>query len=231
MKWRQLIIGLIWIIAVVALGRAISVAALTEASAPELSCAAPRREMMELCGEMQARILDTTVRIRIDSWAVREGETGYDIHTSLGHGTVMADRYLVTHNHFSTLPAIRARDEQARAYGVVTLYDHHGRERYTGPMAGFEVVWEEGGEPRLTLADGVLPGASGGGRVPAGGAYRQQQQPGGGAGRGRRGDWGVFDCGGGWGGTEGWAGAGAVRVGGGGGGELAFGGCTGVALR
>lgn len=163
MKWRQLIIGLIWIIAVVALSRAISVAALTEASAPELSCAAPRREMMELCGEMQARILDTTVRIRLDSWAVREGETGYDIHTSLGHATVMADRYLVTHNHFSTLPAIRARDEQARAYGVVTLYDHHGRERYTGPMSGFEVEWEEGGEPRLLLADGALPGASGGG--------------------------------------------------------------------
>ena len=49
---------------------------------------------------IEAQILGTTVRLRIGVMALQEGR--YQIvDRSIGHATVMAGRYVVTHNHFS----------------------------------------------------------------------------------------------------------------------------------
>lgn len=172
----------------------------------------------------EQQILAATVRFEIESWRVRPDEKGYDIDDTVGHGTVMNGRYLVTHNHFDLPLSILQRPGDEGSYGIIYLYDSRGELRHKGPLADFylaagdaetlvfghkvgrffaelgfasapfaagsevtlqpgmaaaQVDWDgrssrvdwvsvekvivDGGLPRLVLADGVLPGASGGG--------------------------------------------------------------------
>lgn len=173
--------------------------------------------------QLAEQILSTTVRIQVESWIVLPDEKGYGIDTSMGHGTVMAGRYLVTHNHFSVPLSILQQQESAGSYGVVYIYNDRGELLHKGPLTDYEVAqrdaetlvfahkeagffeklgfasavaayaalalepgmlvaqvdWDgttarvdwvsvkeiilEDGAPRMVLADGVLPGASGGG--------------------------------------------------------------------
>lgn len=65
------------------------------------SCAAPDATNVERCRQLEANILAVTLRVRIEELASKAGE-GYEVvDHSIGHATVMAGRYLVTHNHFS----------------------------------------------------------------------------------------------------------------------------------
>ncbi len=199
-------------------------AAVAAADSTDLvSCSEPSELNAAACREMEEQILNSTVRITIESWVVAPDEGGYDIDHSVGHATVMDGRYLVTHNHFS-VPLPDELAEGAEAYGVVYLYDIRGRRLFKGPLSDFEMAVEAGetlvfahkeagffealglrsaefeswtslslesgmevaqvdwdgettrvdwvqvkeliieaGAPRLILADGVLPGASGGG--------------------------------------------------------------------
>ena len=68
-------------------------------TAPAGSCAAPARPAR--CEEMEAQILAATVRLEVDLLEAH-ADGGYEIvKRTLGHATVMAGRYLVTHNHYS----------------------------------------------------------------------------------------------------------------------------------
>ncbi len=89
---------------------------------------------------LEEQILNTTVRFMVESWIVRADEMGYDIDYTMGHGTVMDGRYLVTHNHFDIPLNILNRQGDAGSYAVVTLYTSRGEPLYRGPLADFQLA-------------------------------------------------------------------------------------------
>lgn len=93
--------------------------------------------------EMEQQILSSTVRILMESWVYLPGEDGYDIRSSMGHGTVMNGRYLVTHNHFDLPMNIRSRPGDAETYVIVYLWDSSGEPIYRGPLLDYELVLED----------------------------------------------------------------------------------------
>jgi len=188
------------------------------------NCGQPSILNTRHCRELEDQILNSTVRMMVESWVVNPGEEGYDISYSMGHATVMEDRYLVTHNHFNVPLNIRPREGDPESYTVIYLYNTSGEPLFKGPLSDFELAREDvetlvfaykekglfeelgfssaefeawpslpleagmevaqidwdgtttrvdwvkvqsvnvdEGAPRLVLADGVLPGASGGG--------------------------------------------------------------------
>ncbi len=95
------------------------------------------------CQEQERQILNATVRIVLESWVVKPGEAGYDIDYSMGHGTVMAGRYLITHNHFSLPVNQLDAAGDSDSYIIVYLYDGWGQPLYKGPFSDFELVWAD----------------------------------------------------------------------------------------
>lgn len=65
------------------------------------SCLAPTPDHAPYCAAVEAQILASTVRLEIHRWSDVDGKRGDYIDGSIGHGTVINGRYLVTHNHFS----------------------------------------------------------------------------------------------------------------------------------
>ena len=94
------------------------------------------------CQEIEEQALRTTVRIVLQSWIVNADESGYEIDRAAGHATVMAGRYLVTHNHFNPSFNIPVRDGSEAAYVVIFIYDSQGELLHEGNMSDFELVSE-----------------------------------------------------------------------------------------
>lgn len=93
--------------------------------------------------QMEASILHSTVRFHIQSWVVKDGEAGYLLYDSVGHGTVMEGRYLVTHNHIEIPLSIRPRAGDPETYGMITLFNAAGTKVHVGPLAEFELARAE----------------------------------------------------------------------------------------
>lgn len=93
--------------------------------------------------DLEQHILKSTVRFMVQSWVVRPDETGYDVDTTLGHGTVMNGRYLVTHNHFDVPLGILSREGDEGSYAVVFLYDSQGQPLYKGPLSEFQLAQKD----------------------------------------------------------------------------------------
>lgn len=68
---------------------------------PEVPCAKPSPAHTEHCRNLEEQILATTVRLEIADFAPQADGSYKFADVSVGHATVMAGRYLVTHNHFS----------------------------------------------------------------------------------------------------------------------------------
>lgn len=64
------------------------------------SCAAPTPEMVAGCRARAGRILASTVRLELI--AAKQDGRGNELLT--GHGTVLAGRYVLTHNHYGLTP-------------------------------------------------------------------------------------------------------------------------------
>ena len=64
------------------------------------ACAAPTPAIIAACDAQAARILAATVRLELI--ATRQDGDGKELLT--GHGTVMAGRYVLTHNHYGLKP-------------------------------------------------------------------------------------------------------------------------------
>lgn len=108
-----------------------------------ITCSQPAITDVVACQDSEEQILKATVRIRIDTWVVKDGDAGYIVNNSVGHATVKDGRYLVTHNHFDIPLSIRPRDGEPEAYGIVTLFNSAGDSLYKGPLSDFELVWED----------------------------------------------------------------------------------------
>jgi len=116
---------------------------LIQALESNITCGKPTMANADACRQIEEQILNSTVRIRIETWIVMPDESGYDIDFSEGHATVKDGRYLVTHNHFSVSLSIRPREGEPEAYGVVTLSNTDGETLFRGPLSDFELVWED----------------------------------------------------------------------------------------
>ena len=78
-------------------------AAGTNQAAP-VSCAAPRGAEVQGCRKLEAEILDATLRLQIVVKTLDPLGVDRPANMSIGHATVMAGRFLVTHNHFALSP-------------------------------------------------------------------------------------------------------------------------------
>jgi hypothetical protein len=109
------------------------------------TCQQPGVLTSAYCQQMETLLLNATVRVEVQSWRVAPAETGYDILGSVGHATVQDGRYLVTHNHFSTLDLSQPVSAESEAYTRLLLYDADGEFLLAAPLIDF-VVMEEGAE-------------------------------------------------------------------------------------
>jgi hypothetical protein len=128
-----------------------------EPNRPLLSCANPTVINANSCNEREEQILNTTVRILIETWLVADNEQGYIIDHSAGHATVTNGRYLVTHNHFSIALSIRQQADAGHDngasysganysgadYSVIFLYDTQGNLLHKSSLSDFEIIREE----------------------------------------------------------------------------------------
>jgi hypothetical protein len=123
-----------------------------ETNRPLLSCAKPTVINANRCNEREEQILNTTVRILIETWLVADNERGYIIDDSAGHATVMNGRYLVTHNHFPIALSIRQQADAGHDdgpnysgadYSVIFLYDTQGNLLHKTSLTDFEIIREE----------------------------------------------------------------------------------------
>jgi hypothetical protein len=108
-----------------------------------VTCGNPSIAYAETCRKIEDKILKATIRMRIDTWVVKDRDSGYEIDSSFAHATLKDDRFLVTHNHFSIPLYLRSRDGESEAYRLVTMSNSNGEILYEGPLSDFELVWED----------------------------------------------------------------------------------------
>ena len=88
------------------------------------SCMRPSSDEMKIyCADIEASILAVTVRIEMHAQYDLQGYTNTKTHPS--HATIMAGRYLVTHNHFKFLLTEQAANGE-EGYIAISLYRADG---------------------------------------------------------------------------------------------------------
>lgn len=107
-----------------------------------IGCSNPFIFKARVCHEWEEQILNSTVRILIESWTVLPGDKGYDIQYSMGHATVMNGRFLVTHNHYDLPFSIRTGEIDERSYRVIYLFNARGVQVFKCPLSDFSIVSE-----------------------------------------------------------------------------------------
>jgi len=107
------------------------------------SCRESSSEPSASCGEIESRILSSTLRISIQSWVATPDGAGREMMMSGGHATVKDGRFLVTHNHFDIPLSIRHRADEPEPHSQVYLYDAAGKLRHSGPLTDFSIVAED----------------------------------------------------------------------------------------
>ena len=68
------------------------------------SCAKPNITDVERCQQLEAEILDVTLRLEITVKRLNDDGSSGPSFVSVGHATVVDGRFLVTHNHFAQSP-------------------------------------------------------------------------------------------------------------------------------
>lgn len=111
----------------------LSVTMVNGASTDKLSCRSTIEIRNPQCQEIEQRILATTLRIEIQKYVYVEDQ-GLTELFSTGYGTVIAGRYLVTHNHFK-LPLLELlADDVNGRYATVWLYTADDMLLWEGPL-------------------------------------------------------------------------------------------------
>jgi hypothetical protein len=95
------------------------------------------------CQQMEQRILSSTLRVEIDTWIIYVEGQGYTSLSSNGHGTVMDDSYLLTHNHFR-LPLLELLGGDFEGeFATVRLYTADGSLLWQGPLTTAAVAFND----------------------------------------------------------------------------------------
>ena len=77
------------------------------------------------CYQSEQQALATTVRVQMEGWVEFDPDMGREpiSNETISHGTVVAGRYLITHNHFGISPIYQGNGTSLHA----TLYDASGK--------------------------------------------------------------------------------------------------------
>jgi len=112
--------------------------------AEPLSCIEPHRDAVQICRLLEQQILDTTVRIELESIWIAEGESGYMTQHANGHATIINGRFLITHNHYNIPLSILPESGGEAVYTSVTIHKaDDGQVLFKAPLTDFTVVVEE----------------------------------------------------------------------------------------
>jgi hypothetical protein len=103
------------------------------------SCLNPASYEMRIhCANLEAIILAVTVRIEMHAQHELQGNFYTKVHTS--HATIIAGRYLVTHNHFK-FPLTKTAASGEEGYFAISLRKMDGSLiLYQAPLNSFEIV-------------------------------------------------------------------------------------------
>ena len=110
-----------------------------------ISCINPTTtEEQTACREMESQILAATVRIEMHTWATFGGGYTKDITTE-SYATILAGKYLLTHNHFRY-----SLTDQVKAYGETKGYTGISIRSTNGelllenaPLTAYSIVHED----------------------------------------------------------------------------------------
>lgn len=101
------------------------------------SCAAPDVTAGEQCRQLEAAILDVTLRLELTIKTLDDDGSGAPTSVSVGHATVVDGRFLVTHNHFAQSPD----NQQASQLLTLSAYRADGtRAIHQAPAHTFQVL-------------------------------------------------------------------------------------------
>ena len=95
------------------------------------------------CRQMEEHILQSSVRLLIQTWIAKPDDSGYEFYFSEGHATVKDGRYLLTHNHFGIPLSIRPGAGTPGGYSNITLFSAEGERLIVSPLTDYRIVYEE----------------------------------------------------------------------------------------
>jgi hypothetical protein len=113
-------------------------------SKPVGTCQHPSALTGPYCRKLESLMLSASVQIVVQSWQVNQTESGYEVHGSRGLGTVQDGHYLITHNHYATLPKPRSLPLQSEACIRLVLYDAQGEFLLAAPLIDFTIRSQDG---------------------------------------------------------------------------------------
>lgn len=91
---------------------------------------------------------EATVRLAVETWLVHEGERGYTILKSEGHGTVVNGRFLITHNHHTIPLSLSETGLDPDIYTRLFIFNTDGELINTLPFTDFQIGLRE---PQMLL--------------------------------------------------------------------------------
>lgn len=88
-------------------------------------------------------MLNATVRLAAETWLVNEGEYGYTILRSEGHGTVVNGRFLITHNHHTIPLSLSETGFDPDIYTRLFIFNPAGDLINILPLTDFQIALRE----------------------------------------------------------------------------------------
>ena len=88
-------------------------------------------------------MLEATVRLAVETWLVNDGEKGYTILKSEGHGTVVNGRFLITHNHHTIPLSLSETGVDPDIYSRLFVFDTAGELVNILPLTDFQIALRE----------------------------------------------------------------------------------------
>ncbi|MCB8977408.1 MAG: hypothetical protein H6657_08320 [Ardenticatenaceae bacterium] len=110
---------------------------------PQTTARLPTPTVTDSRQSAEQLILDATVRVAVETWLVNDGERGYTILKSEGHGTVVNGRYLITHNHHTIPLSLSETGFDPDIYTRLLVFNVAGDLVNILPLTDFQIALRE----------------------------------------------------------------------------------------
>ena len=110
---------------------------------PQPAARSPTPTTIDSRQSAEQQILDATVRVAVETWLVNDGERGYTILKSEGHGTVVNGRYLITHNHHTIPLSLSETGIDPDIYTRLLVFNAAGDLVNILPLTDFQIALRE----------------------------------------------------------------------------------------
>lgn len=108
----------------------------------------PNRTARPTTQPVEQVMLEATVQLAVETWLVNEGEHGYTILKSEGHGTVVNGRFLITHNHHTIPLSLSETGLDPDIYTRLFISNSAGDLINVLPLTDFQIALRE---PQMLL--------------------------------------------------------------------------------